>query len=120
MAKNDKPAAKDIDTGGQGSATSQDAVSTTINAEDVKAGTPDLDLADSKTNDSGNVKETSTRGLAVSSNRDGFRRAGLIWNRLPTVVKLSDLTDDQIKQLVDDPSLTIIGVYVPAEDDDQS
>jgi outer membrane protein TolC len=49
----------------------------------------------------------STPGLAVTSSRDGFWRAGRQWTKATTTIRLSELTDEQADQLVDEPMLTV-------------
>lgn len=49
----------------------------------------------------------STHGLKVTSKVAGFRRAGHAWNTTPTVIALSDLTDEQARQLCGEPELLV-------------
>ena len=49
----------------------------------------------------------STHGLKVTSSQAGFRRAGRAWNTTPTVIALSELTDDQVALLKDEPMLSV-------------
>lgn len=53
--------------------------------------------------------------LRVVSGRDGFRRAGRAWNKEATVVKLSELSKDQIKQIKSEALLTVTAVEVDEE-----
>lgn len=53
--------------------------------------------------------------LSVVSGREGFRRAGHIWGKEASVVKLSDLTDEQIAQIKGDALLTVTEVEVDDE-----
>jgi hypothetical protein len=52
----------------------------------------------------------STPGLEVTSKMDGFRRAGIAWTKTPTFVALSDLTDEQVAQIKNEPELTVTEV----------
>ena len=45
--------------------------------------------------------------LAISAHRDGFRRAGRVWNRAATKVAVDELTEQQLVQLRDDPNITV-------------
>lgn len=49
----------------------------------------------------------STAGLKVTSRQAGFRRAGHAWSITPTVIALSELTDDQVLQLKGEPMLKV-------------
>lgn len=53
--------------------------------------------------------------LSVVSGREGFRRAGRAWGKEATVVKLSELSKDQIKQIKGEALLTVIAVEVDEE-----
>lgn len=57
-------------------------------------------------------------GLKVTAKLDGFCRAGLSWSERPTVVKLSDLGEDQIAEIKRCPGLIVTEVEV--EDDEQA
>jgi hypothetical protein len=46
--------------------------------------------------------------LKVSSLREGFRRGGRAWTKEAQVVKLSDLTKDQIAQIKGEPMLAVV------------
>lgn len=50
--------------------------------------------------------------LSISAKREGFRRAGRAWSKDATVVKLSDLTDEQIAQIMDEPMLEVEEIEV--------
>lgn len=50
--------------------------------------------------------------LSVVSGREGFRRAGRAWGKEATVVKLSELSKDQIKQIKGEALLTVSEVEV--------
>jgi hypothetical protein len=49
----------------------------------------------------------STPGLAVTSSRDGFWRGGRQWTKAKTIIRLSELTDEQADQLMNEPMLTV-------------
>lgn len=53
--------------------------------------------------------------LSVVASRDGFRRAGRAWSREATVVKLSELSDEQIEQIEGEALLTVTEVEVDEE-----
>jgi hypothetical protein len=46
--------------------------------------------------------------LKVSSLREGFRRGGRAWTKEAQVVKLSELTKDQIAQIKGEPMLAVV------------
>ncbi|WP_413672265.1 hypothetical protein ACEN9H_23390 [Massilia cellulosiltytica] len=58
----------------------------------------------------------SMHGLKVTSSQAGFRRAGRAWNTTPTVIALSELTDDQVTLLKDEPMLSVELVDLEGED----
>ena len=80
MAKNDKPTATK-NNGGQGKPKDQAPSGTSASTD-------------------GKSSLKSTPGLEVISIRDGYRRAGMVWSKQATTVKLSDLTEDQVDQLI--------------------
>lgn len=53
--------------------------------------------------------------LSVVSGREGFRRAGRAWGKETTVVKLSELSKEQIKQIKSEALLTVTAVEVDEE-----
>lgn len=53
--------------------------------------------------------------LSVVSGREGFRRAGRAWGKEATVVKLSELSKDQIKQIKGEALLTVSEVEIDEE-----
>lgn len=50
--------------------------------------------------------------LSVVSKREGFRRGGRAWGANATVVKLSDLTNEQIARIMDEPMLEVEEIEV--------
>lgn len=50
--------------------------------------------------------------LSVVSGREGFRRAGRAWGKEATVIKLSELSKEQIKQIKGEALLTVSEVEV--------
>jgi hypothetical protein len=50
--------------------------------------------------------------LSVTCSRDGFRRGGRAWPKGETVVKLSDLNDEQIAQIKGEALLTVAEIEV--------
>jgi len=65
-----------------------------------------------------NSSTKSIPGLEVTSTRDGFRRAGRPWFKQPTVVRLDELTKEQVAMLRNDPDLTVREVEVPAGEEE--
>lgn len=53
--------------------------------------------------------------LSVVSGREGFRRAGRAWGKEATVVKLSELSKDQIKQIKGEALLAVAEVEIDEE-----
>lgn len=53
--------------------------------------------------------------LSVTCSREGFRRGGRVWGKEESVVKLSDLSDEQIAQIKGEALLTIAEVEVDEE-----
>lgn len=58
---------------------------------------------------------TSTPGLEVTSTQDGFWRGDLKWSNSTITVKLCDLTEHQIEQIRGEPTLTVVDVDVPLD-----
>lgn len=48
--------------------------------------------------------------LAVTSRRDGFRRAGRAWSAETVTVAVADFSPGQIEQLLAEPMLTVVPV----------
>lgn len=63
-----------------------------------------------------NFLTESTYGLEVTSSQAGFRRAGRAWSTTPTVVKLSELTEEQARQIKGEPMLSARIVLIQAEE----
>ena len=58
------------------------------------------------------------KGLQVQSRSPaGFRRAGREWGPDPVKVPLSELTDDQVQALRDEPGLLVVDVDMPAAEE---
>ena len=60
-------------------------------------------------------ERAATAALRVIAKQDGFRRAGRAWSG-ETVVPLSELSDEQIEQLENEPKLVVIETELPTED----
>lgn len=63
----------------------------------------------------------STRGLEVTSTRDGFRRAGRTWSKKPTIVRQGEINEEQLLQLLGEPKLLLRAVDLgpaPVETDE--
>jgi len=71
-----------------------------------------LSAGENKTGGTTTVKVPAFSIVAV---RDGFRRAGLAWGKTATVVKLSELSDEQITQIEGEDLLTVTEVEVDEE-----
>lgn len=61
------------------------------------------------------TKVIKVPALSVASSREGFRRAGRSWNKEVTVVKLSELTKEQIAQIKGEELLTVSEVEIDEE-----
>lgn len=61
-------------------------------------------------------KPGKQKALSIKSSKDGFRRAGRAWSKEETVVPLSELDKAQIKQLKEEPALTVTEVEIDAPD----
>lgn len=61
------------------------------------------------------IKIVQVPALSVVSGREGFRRAGRAWGKEATVVKLSELSKDQIAQIKGEALLTVAAVEVDEE-----
>lgn len=59
-------------------------------------------------------QETRVPAISVIAMRDGFYRAGRRWSNSETVVPLSELTKEQIRQLEDEPALIVSEVEIEA------
>ena len=53
--------------------------------------------------------------LSVTTKREGLRRAGRAWSKEATVVKLSDLSKEQIAQIKGEALLTVTEVDIDEE-----
>ena len=51
--------------------------------------------------------------IAVTSRREGFRRAGRIWSTRPVTVAVEELTADELEALERDPALTVVHTELP-------
>jgi len=60
-------------------------------------------------------KTVKVPALSVVSSREGFRRAGRAWGKEATVVKLSELSKEQIKQIKGEALLTVTEIEVDEE-----
>lgn len=57
----------------------------------------------------------STKGLQVIARPAQFRRAGFAFSAEPTVIPLSELSEDQLELLRNEPQLVCTEVDIPAE-----
>ena len=53
--------------------------------------------------------------LSITSSREGFRRAGYLFGKEATTIALSDLSKEQVRQLNDEPLLTVTETEIEAE-----
>lgn len=87
-----------------------------------QASTGALGANDQSKQDEG-AEKTATKiiqvpALSVTSSQEGFRRGGRAWSKAAAVVKLSDLTKDQVKQIKGESMLTVTEVEVDEEVDE--
>lgn len=61
------------------------------------------------------VRAVKVPALSVVSGRDGFRRGGCAWSKEGRIVKLSDLTREQIKQIKGEAMLTVTETEIDEE-----
>lgn len=61
------------------------------------------------------TKTVKVPALSVVCDREGFRRAGRAWGKEATVVKLSELTKEQIAQIKGEALLTVTEIEVDEE-----
>lgn len=59
----------------------------------------------------------ATRGLKVVSRRPSFCRAGRQFTGEPTIIPLSELTEDEVDALKDEPMLVVQEVDIEPEDE---
>lgn len=57
---------------------------------------------------------TSTQAIKVIPKRAGFRRAGYAFPEEGLTIRLSELTDEQLSQLENEPMLVVVPVEVEA------
>lgn len=53
--------------------------------------------------------------LSVVSSREGFRRTHRAWSKTPTIIKLSELSDEEILMIKGEPMLTVTEVEIDEE-----
>lgn len=61
------------------------------------------------------AKKQKVKALQVVSKVEGFRRAGIVFGRTETTVKLSELDDAQVELIKGEPLFTVSEVEVDAE-----
>lgn len=61
------------------------------------------------------AKVKKVPALSVVSKHDGFRRTNRAWRTSPTVVKLSELSVDEIKAIKEEPMLIVTEIEVDEE-----
>lgn len=77
--------------------------------------TPAAPGADSKPPAADKTKTVKVKALSVASGREGFRRGGRAWAKGETVVKLSELSKEQIAQIKGEKLLTVAEVEIDEE-----
>jgi Mu-like prophage FluMu N-terminal domain len=65
-----------------------------------------------------NSDNESPKVWCITSQRDGFRRAGLVWTTKPIVLAKEALTDEQLALLQAEALLTVEEVDAPVVADD--
>lgn len=68
-----------------------------------------------ETQGSNATKAVKVTALSVTSSREGFRRAGYVFGKEKVTIVLSDLSKEQVRQINDDPQLTITEIEIEAE-----
>lgn len=53
--------------------------------------------------------------LSVESKQEGFRRTDRAWSKTATIVKLSELSDEEIKAIKEEPMLVVTEIEVDEE-----
>lgn len=62
------------------------------------------------------AKVKKVPALSVVSQHEGFRRTDRAWSKTPTIVKISDLSEDEIKQIKGEPMLIVTEIKVDEEE----
>lgn len=57
-----------------------------------------------------NNGEPTVVALLITSQVEGFRRAGRAWGKTQTRVEIDDLTEQEVIALFDEPMLEVVGV----------
>ena len=66
------------------------------------------------------AKVNKVPALSVVSKHEGFRRTDRAWSTSPTVVKLSELSEDEIKAIKEEKMLIVTEVEVDEESADNN
>lgn len=61
------------------------------------------------------LPELVVEAVTITSEVEGFRRAGRAWSRTPTTVQIDELSEEQLKALESEPLLQV--VYVVASNE---
>lgn len=78
------------------------------------AASPALTLAPSEVPPLAAPGDTQSIAIEVTAIRDGFRRAGRVFGRMPTRIDLDELTEAELRMLLDEPALTVAPLAVDA------
>lgn len=68
--------------------------------------------AENKAGSATKTKIVQVTALSVVSSREGFRRGGRVWGKEAQVVKLSELTKEQVEQIKGESLLVVTEVEV--------
>ncbi|MEX0732847.1 MAG: HI1506-related protein [Aquisalimonadaceae bacterium] len=96
--------------------TAQAPVETPSATDKPSAATTQAPAAPEAAKPSKAAKRSAGKVLRVTARRPHFRRAGIAFGRGVTVVRESDLTEDQIKAIKNDPVLMVAEDTEEAED----
>lgn len=96
----------------KGNITAKAAQEAAKKAEAEKAAAEKAAAEAATTDEQNSGSVTKVPALSVVSSREGFRRGGRAWGKDEVVVKLSELTDEQIAQLKGESLLTVTEIEV--------
>lgn len=96
----------------KGNITAKAAQEAAKKAEAEKAAAERVAAEAETSTEKNSVSVTKVPALRVVSSREGFRRGGRVWGKNEVVVKLSDLTDEQIAQIKGESLLTVSEIEV--------
>lgn len=88
--------------------------SDSIQLDAAGAASPALTLAPGEVPPLAAQGDTQSIAIEVTAIRDGFRRAGRVFGRTPTHINLDELTEAELRMLLDEPALTVAPLAVDA------